>query len=338
MGDPRRTGNPELVKRLSEHHRRSFVTNTLKMIPPKSIEQTKDMLRGCNKQSEAYQGLLQSIRSQGILDSICVKDMGDGKYMIVNGFQRLNCALDLDLPEIPAQILSIDEQNILEAQIVANSQTIETKPVEYTKGLLRLMALRPSMTMTELAARLGQSISWLQARMHLLKLIAEAQALVEEGKIGLASAYALGKCPEDLQRQLLDEAQTTSTTDFVLKAHNLLKQHKAAIAAGRTPGEAKFEPQARVQKMIDLKTAYEDGSAKLFETLNSTAQVTTAAEGFKLALAWVLHLDPISVDAAKKDFDTRAAKLKAEADARKAEREAKKAAANAAGVAATATL
>lgn len=299
---------------------------SMKFLPPELIEVNKDMLRSCNKQSEEYQEMLQSIRSKGIIDSLAVKDRGDGKYTIINGYQRLNCALDLGLATVPCNILDIAETDILEAQIVANAQKIETTPVEYTKALLKLLAAKPAMLLSELATRLGKSTSWLNERFSLIKLVPEAQLLVNEGKIVLTSAYALAKCPEDMQRQLMDMAQTAPTQEFVLHANNLLKAHKQAVRAGKPAGEAVFEPNPRLQKMKDLKEALDSKDAKLFNELNSRANVKTAQEGFMLCLSWVLHLDPISIDAAKADFDSRKKKMADEAAARKAEREAKKAA------------
>lgn len=294
------------------------------MIDPKKVKANRDMLRGCNKQAEDYQELLQSIRSKGIIDSISVRDNGDGWYTIVNGFQRLNCALDLNLPDIPAHILDIEESEILEGQIVANSQKIETKPVEYTKGLLRLLALRPAMSMMELAQRLGKSYTWLNDRMHLVKLIPDLQPLVNEGKIPLLSAYALAKCPEEMQAQLKEEAQTSSSQDFVIKVNTLLKNHKQAIREGKKPGEQVFVPTPKLQKVATLQGVF-DGTINVFDALSAREQPTNARDGFLLGIKYAMSLDPISVDAAKADYESRQKKMADEAAARKKERDEAKA-------------
>lgn len=296
------------------------MSNSVAMVDPKKIKASKDMLRGCNKQSEEYQGMLQSVKSKGIIDSLSVRANGDDSYTIINGFQRLNCALDLGLSEVPVHIMDMEESEILEGQIVANAQKIETKPVEYTKALLRLLALKPAMTMTELAQRLGKSLSWLSERFHLMKLTAKIQALVNENKIGLASAYALAKCPEEMQEQLLDEAQTTPTQDFVLKVQTLLKNHKKAITEGKTPGQQEFVASPKLQKVNTLQEVM-DGKFDAFGPLNARVQPTDAKSGFMLGIQFALHLDPISVENAKKDYEARQKKLKEDAEARKAERE-----------------
>lgn len=300
------------------------------MIDPKSIRVSKEMLRGCNKQSTEYQEMLQSVRSKGILDSLSVRANADGEtYTIINGFQRLNCALDLALPEVPVHILDMEESDILEGQIVANAQKIETKPVEYTKALLRLLALKPGLTMTELAQRLGKSLSWLNERFHLMKLLPDIQSLVNEAKIPLASAYALAKCPPEIQTQLKDEAQTTPTGDFVMKVSTLLKNHKAAIQQGKAPGEQTFVASPKLQKVATLQEVL-DGKHDAFGPLNARVQPSTTKDAFLLGIQFALHLDPISVDAAKADYEARQKKIKEDAEKRKQEREQKKKAADSA--------
>lgn len=303
--------------------------SSVAMIDPKKIRASKDMLRGCNKQSEEYQEMLASVKSKGIQDSLSVRANPDGEtFTIINGFQRLNCALDLGLPQVPVHILDIEESDILEGQIVANAQKIETKPVEYTKALLRLLALKPGLTMTELAQRLGKSLSWLTERFHLLKLTPRIQTLVNEAKIPLASAYALAKCPEEIQEQLLEEAQTTGTNDFVLKVATLLKNRKSAIQQGKAPGEQVFIASPKLQKVATIQEVL-DGKSNVFEALAARVQPTDARSGFILGLQYAIHMDPLSVDAAKADYEARQKKIKDDAEKRKAEREAKKKAADA---------
>lgn len=300
-------------------------------VPTSAIRENKDMLRGCNKQSEGFSELRASIKAKGILNSITVRDLGDGTYGLIDGLQRWQACLDLAVPEIPANIITIADAEILEAQIVANVQKIETKPVEYTKALLKLLSMNPAMTMGDLARRLGKSLSWLSDRFHLLKLSDAIQALVNEDKIVLANAYALAKIPPEFQEQFLDAAQTQPTTEFVPSVQKFVKEHKDAARQGRPVNADAFSAVPHFQKMADVKAELDAG--KVAEALVSTYGITTAVEGFKMGLQWALHLDPSSIEAARKKFEAKKAEMDAAKKKRAEERAAKKAAEATAAVA-----
>lgn len=294
--------------------------STLKDVPVKAIRENKDMLRGCNKQSPEYQEVKASIKSKGLLTPISVRDLGDGTYGLVDGLQRWNIAQDLGWDLIPAQVVSMADAEVLEAQIVANAQRIETKPVEYTKALLKLLAMNPTLTMSELARRLGKTPSWLSERFHLLKLSESLQNLVNEGKIVLANGFALAKVPEEFQSQFVELAMTRPTTEFVPAVQKFVKEHREAIRQGRSTNPDAFTAVPHLQKLADLKTEIETGSVAT--TLINHSQPKDLKEAFLLGVKWAVHMDPLSVEAAKVQYEKR----KAEADEAKKQRAAERAA------------
>lgn len=295
----------------------------LASIPVSAIRDNKEMLRGVNKETDDYKGLVQSIRSFGVIDSISVRDIGEGQFAIVNGLQRLTACRDLGIAEIPANILDIEEGRVLEAQIVANAQTIETKAMEYTKALVQVLRMNPTMTMVQLAGRLGKSYSWLSERFHLLNLNANIQALVNEGTIGLANAYALAKVPAEHQEQFLVQAQSQPSQEFVPNVQAFVKNLKAKIREGRSQEPASYVHRAKLQKLPAVQSELD--TPTIAQVLISNTGAKTAAEGFALALKWVTHSDPLSIDAAKAKWDKEQAEHEELLTKRKAERDKKKA-------------
>lgn len=292
-------------------------------VPVKAIRENKEMLRGCNKQSQDYQEVKQSITAKGLLTPISVRDLGDGTFGLVDGLQRWNIAQDLGWEFIPAQVVTMADGEILEAQIVANAQRIETKPVEYTKALLRLLAMNPTLTMSELARRLGKSATWLTERFHLLKLSEQLQGLVNENKISLANGYALAKVPEEFQSQFLEGAMTLPTTEFVPGVQKFVKEHREALKQGRATNPDAFTAVPHLQKLADIKQELETGH--IATVLTNQVQPKDIKSAFLLGVQWAVHMDPLSQQAAKELYEKR--KLEADADKKKRaeERAAKKA-------------
>lgn len=293
-------------------------------VPVKSIRENKEMLRGCNKQSPEYQEVKASIQSKGLLTPISVRDLGDGTFGLVDGLQRWNIFQDLGYELIPAQVVTMADAEILEAQIVANAQRIETKPVEYTKALLRLLAMNPTLTMSELARRLGKSPTWLSERFHLLKLNEQLQGLVNENKIPLANGYALAKVPEEFQSQFLEAAMTQPTTEFVPGVQKFVKEHREAQKQGRAANPDAFTAVPHLQKLADIKQELETGH--IATVLVNNVQPKDTKEAFLLGVKWAVHMDPLSVEAAKETYEKRKVEAEAAKKARAEERAAKKAA------------
>ncbi len=318
----------------------NFKNATLAKIPLSKIRENKEALRTVvEKDTEEYQQLVQSVRRNGVMQPISVREItdpatGEALYGLIDGLHRFNAAMDAGLSEIPAHVGSIQEGDLIEAQILANVHKIETKPVQYTKALLKILGANPLMTMMELATRLSRSPSWLAERLQLLKLSKNIQELVDNDTLGLTNAYALAKLPEDKQADMLQQAISKSPAEFVPAANNIIKEINQAKREGRRAETDKFIPTVRLQRLASIRDEHDFAvknpeQSKLVVAAKSNG-VTTIEGAIAFALSWVLHIDPTSVaaDEAKWKAD-KEAKAKAAED-RKAKKELAKQSATAA--------
>lgn len=97
----------------------------LKSIPLVHIRENPNALREVNRSTEGYQGLVDSIQKNGVLNAILVRECVDPNtkttfYGLIDGLHRFNAAKDAGLTEIPAQVRSMDDADVLEAQVLAN--------------------------------------------------------------------------------------------------------------------------------------------------------------------------------------------------------------------------
>jgi len=292
------------------------------------IVESKVALRGVDTQSEAFLQLCESIRLKGVLNSIVVRELKDGdgntKYGLVDGLQRWSAAKALGMECIPANITSMNEADVLEAQTIANVHVIETKHAEYANALLRIIAANPMLTLRELAQRMAKSVQWIEKRLSLVKLDENIQKLVDEGKIKLQNAYALAKLPTEEQVNFVDRAMVDEPKEFVPAAVARAKELAQAKRQGRDPAKAGFQPVETLKKMSLLKEAVTD--KKLATKVCENEGCKSATEGFQAALRWALNVDKVGLDAQKQKYDEREAKKAADKAKRDAEREAKKAA------------
>jgi len=291
------------------------------------IRENPVALRSVNKDSEQYQGLVDSIRQKGFFGAITVrqqedKESGDTYYELVDGLHRFCAAKDAGLEEINCDIVTYGDDAVLEAQIMANIHKVETRPVEYSKQLTRILTRNPLMTEAELATKLGKSPQWIQQRLGLTKISDEGIIkLVDEGKIKLANAYALAKLPPEEMANFVDRAMTQQPDEFVPAVNARVKEIREAKRAGQDAAPAEFQPVAFMQKLTDIKTELESGAvAKVL-----CQGLKTPADGFAMAVKWALHLDPKSVEAQKAKDEERKQKVEEQKKKREAEKAKKRA-------------
>lgn len=284
------------------------MATTLKQVPVSLIRQSKVLLRQIDKEKAEYQELRESVRARGLLNPISVREIppeaegGPVLYSVIDGSHRFNVCQDLGLETIPAQVMSMTDAEVEEAQIVANVHKVETKPVEYTKALERIIQRNPFMTEAELAQLVNKSPAWIKERFSLLRLEEQLQTLVDSGDIKLVNGYALAKLPAHEQLAFQDRAITMAPNEFSGLVLARAKELKQAAREGRdasSPDE--FIPVATIKPKADLIDEQANGTRRA--KILSDANAKNAEQGFKAALDWVLNLDPeaLAVQRARHD-------------------------------------
>lgn len=312
----------------------------LKHIPLKQIRENPVALRSVNRTNVEYIQLVDAVKDVGILNPISVREVKDANtgeifYGIIEGLHRYTASLDAGKESIPAQVMNMNDAEVEEAQIIGNIHKIETKPVEYSRALQRLMGRDPLTTFTQMAQKLHRSDSWLKERLGLTKLTKTVGDLVDSGKINLSNAYVLAKLPEDKQVDFIDRAQSMNPQEFGGTVQAYKKELDTARRQGRAAQPEGFVPIARPRKTAEIKTELD--TPQVGPQLLREVGAKTAEEGFVLGLRYCIHLDPRSVEAAKAKDEQRKKTAEAERVQAAAERASRKAQEAAAEVAKLAT-
>lgn len=294
------------------------------------IRVNPESLRGVNKTDIQYIELATSVADRGVLIPIRVRECVDTDtnqryYSLIDGLQRFTAAGDAGFDSINAVITSSDDAEVLEEQLIANLFKVETRPVEYTHQLRRMLRLDPTMTMARLASRLKKSESWLKQRLELTKLCPEAAQLVDGGQINLNNAYALSKLPPENQTELLDAAMNKTYQEFGPLADARRTELTKARRAGKTDTPVVFEPKISLRKAGDIEAELASGKVSTVLLTN----VSSKEDAWAVALKWVLSLDEISVAEQKRVFEENQKALADKREAAKKEREARSEAAGA---------
>lgn len=149
---------------------------------------------------QALHELSESIRVQGIIQPITVRQLGPNAYQLISGERRLQASKLAGLQSIPAYVRTADDQQMLEMALIENIQRENLNAIEIALSYQRLLH-ECNLKQEELGDRVGKNRTTVNNYLRLLKLPPQIQAAVRDTQITMGHARALVNI-EDPQDQL----------------------------------------------------------------------------------------------------------------------------------------
>ena len=149
-------------------------------IPIEAIETNPEQPR---KELGDMEGLIESIKQNGILEPLIVTPVGDGKFRIIAGERRYHAAVACGMTTIPCvEILIENESQALEIALIENLQRKDLDPFEEAEGYFTLQE-KYGYTHEEIAKKIGKKRSTISETMLLAKLPEEIKNLCRHADI-----------------------------------------------------------------------------------------------------------------------------------------------------------
>jgi len=154
--------------------------------------------------------LAASFKSQGVLQPLLVRAVGEEQYEVVAGARRLRAAKLAELSEVPTRVVELSDAAVRESQLTENLLREDVHPYEEAialKGILQLEGAQYDIA--SLSARLGKSKSYLTQRMRLTELHPSIAEAFLTDRIGVGHALEIAKLPQDQQEKAFDASFRT---------------------------------------------------------------------------------------------------------------------------------
>ncbi|PPR45039.1 MAG: putative chromosome-partitioning protein ParB [Alphaproteobacteria bacterium MarineAlpha5_Bin8] len=150
--------------------------------------------------------LAASIKSQGILQPIVVRQKAENTFEIIAGERRWRAAQIVGLHEIPAIIKEMNDEEALQAALIENIQRENLNPVEEARAY-QLILKDNKINYESLSNLIGKSRSHISNTIRLLELNEIILNYIEEGKISMGHARALIGVPDavDLAKDIINK-------------------------------------------------------------------------------------------------------------------------------------
>ena len=184
--------------------------------------------------------LAESIRAEGLLQPIVVREIEDGKFELIAGERRWRAFRLLKLPRIPARIVKASDASSAAMTLIENLQREDLNPIEEAFGIGSLMR-DFNLTQDAVAERVGKARSSIANALRLLSLDAEIQGFVASGILSVGHAKVLLSVVDPTQRLLL--ARRFVETQCSVRAAEALARR--ANEGRLSPRDAETEPIVR---------------------------------------------------------------------------------------------
>lgn len=153
--------------------------------------------------------LAESIKQNGLLQSITVRDMGNGFYELIAGERRLRALKYLQYPTTKAIVKELTNEQMATLALIENIQREELTPIEEAYAYQELLSIN-NLTQDELAKSLGKTQATVANKLRLLKLCSKVVDAINSKRITERHGRAMVKLDPSAQEKILNQILTQS--------------------------------------------------------------------------------------------------------------------------------
>ncbi len=179
--------------------------------------------------------LSESIKAQGVIQPILVRQVEGGRYEIVAGERRWRASRLAGLDEVPVVVRELEDRTVIAMALIENIQREDLNPLEEAEALQRLIS-EFSLTHAEAAQAVGRSRASVSNLLRLIDLPAGVRVLLESRRLEMGHARALLTLAPELATKLAQDAADEGWS--VREVEHRAQQ----FAAGKVPGARKARP------------------------------------------------------------------------------------------------
>lgn len=208
--------------------------------------------------------LAASIKSQGVMQPILVRQLDDESYEIIAGERRWRAAQLAGLTHVPVLVRSVKDNVALAMALIENIQRENLNPLEEAVGMQRLID-EFDMTHQTAADAVGRSRSAASNLLRLLKLSQPVQDMLMESKLDMGHARALlaldGAEQIAAANRIVLEQMSVREAESMVQDWNKAKVDKRTVAAnGKQPNRDVLRLQEQLADVMGTTVTIKQGS------------------------------------------------------------------------------
>jgi ParB family transcriptional regulator, chromosome partitioning protein len=181
--------------------------------------------------------LAASIRAQGLIQPVVVREIGAGRFELIAGERRWRAAQIAGLAEIPALVRPVDDQAVVAMALIENIQREDLSPLEEAQALARLID-EFGLTHQQAADAVGRSRAAVSNLLRLLDLPEPIRALLDERRLDMGHARALAAFAATAAPRAIALAREAAANGWSVRELEEAVRRAENPGASKTPAKA----------------------------------------------------------------------------------------------------
>ncbi|RUR02935.1 ParB/RepB/Spo0J family partition protein [Legionella septentrionalis] len=168
--------------------------------------------------------LADSIKKQGLLQPLVVREVAAGQYEIIAGERRWRACQLAGMEQVPVTIRQVDDETAMAMALVENLQREDLNVMDHARALQRLTT-EFALTHQQVAEVIGKSRTAVSNYLRLLNLNPAVRRMLENGDLDMGHARCL---------LVLDETQQSDVAKLIVARNLSVRETEALVARVKT--------------------------------------------------------------------------------------------------------
>ena len=184
--------------------------------------------------------LAESIKKQGLLQPLVVREIESGRYEIIAGERRWRACQSLGMTEVPVILRQVDDETAMAIGLVENLQREDLNAMDQARAMHRLTT-EFALTHQQVAELVSKSRAAVSNYLRLLNLSTDVRRMLENGDFEMGHARCL---------LILDEVQQSQIAKIIVTKNLSVRETEALVA--RVKAGAPLEPSQKIKSEVPV--------------------------------------------------------------------------------------
>lgn len=207
--------------------------------------------------------LAESIKKQGLLQPLIVREISTGRYEIIAGERRWRACQLVGMTEVPAILRQVDDEMAMAMALVENLQREDLNAMDQARAMHRLTT-EFSLTHQQIADLLCKSRTAVSNFLRLLNLCSEVKRMLEHGDLDMGHARCL---------LMLEESKQYQVAQLVVAKNLSVRETEALVA------RVKASVEALPKIKTDIAPVFEHALQALAQRLRTKVKIKQGIAG-----------------------------------------------------------
>ena len=209
--------------------------------------------------------LSESIKNQGLIQPIVVRETSGGMYEIIAGERRWRACQLAGLHSVSCVVMSVDDKNVYELALIENIQRENLNVVEEAKAYKNLIELN-GLKNEELSKKIGKSSSHISNLIRILDLDDEIHQMIIDGKISMGHARALIGVPNAVEKakEIFEKKLSVRDVEKSTSKHKQTRKKQLEKDPNIVDLEKELSDKIGLKTEIEFNDNGSSGSLKLY--------------------------------------------------------------------------